>query len=111
MAVLEVIPDKLAVISVDSRRKNVFTAFPELLMGIFGLVETQLTDVVKSCVLPSVKVPVALNCSEFFPVEREIVTEACTTVMDNNSAGVIVKVALFEEIPEKLAVMVVVPSA
>ncbi len=31
--------------------------------------------------------------------------------MDTSTVGVIVKVALFEVIPEKLAVMVVVPSA
>jgi len=89
----------------------VFSAFPLLLMGIFTFVEDQLTDVVKSCVLSSVKVPVAVNCSVFIPLERAIKTEAGATVMDFNATGVIAKVALFEIIPEKLAVMVVVPSA
>ena len=70
-----------------------------------------MTDVVKTCILPSVKVPVALNCSELLPLEREIETEAGATVMDTNAALAIVKVALFEVIPEKPAVMVVVPSA
>ncbi len=111
MAILEVIPDKLAVILVDSRRKKVSSAFPVLLMGIFEFVESHLTDVVKTCVLPSVKVPVALNCAELLPLERETETEAGSTVIDTNTAEVIVKTALFDVIPEKLAVMVVVPSA
>lgn len=72
------------------------------------LEETQLTDFVKSFELPSVKVPVAEN-SNVLPKER--LAEAGVTVMDTNSAGVIVNVALFEVIPEKLAVMIVVPSA
>jgi hypothetical protein len=112
--VLEVIPDKLALIWADSRRAKVFTANPcepvELLMGISGLSETQLTDVVKFCVLPSVKAPVAVNCWVNILEEREMVTEAGVMIMDNSSAGVTVNVALLDVIPEMLAVIVVVPS-
>jgi hypothetical protein len=70
--------------------------------------ETQLTNVVKSFKLPSEKVPVAKNGAKAVPMGT--LAEAGATVMDTSSTGVIVKVALSEVIPEKLAVIVVVPS-
>ncbi len=72
--------------------------------------ETQLTKVVIFFELPSVNIPVAENRNKKV-VPIGTLAEAGVTVMDTRSAGVIVKVALFEVSPEKLAVMVVVPSA
>jgi len=72
--------------------------------------ETQWTDVVKSFELPSVKVPVAENENKKV-VPRGTLADAGVTVIDTSSAGVIVKVASFEVIPEKLAVITVLPSA
>jgi len=68
-----------------------------------------LTNVVKSFKLPSEKVPVAKNGAKAVPMGT--LAEAGATVMDSSSAGVIVKVALFEVIPMRLAVIVVVPAA
>lgn len=81
-----------------------------LLIGIAGFVEAQVTDVVKICVLPSVKVPVAINCW-VFPLEKETTADAGDTAIDTSVAGVTVSVALLEVFPERLAVIVVVPCA
>ena len=71
--------------------------------------EFQATAVVKSCLLPSVNVPVAVNC--LVVVEAMLISaEAGDTVIDTNLAGVTVSVAALEAMPEKLAVIVVVPS-
>lgn len=68
---LEVFPEKLAVILVESGILNRSVANPVLLMGIFkGLEETQLADVVKSVKLPSVSVPVAENCWLVMPLAK-----------------------------------------
>jgi hypothetical protein len=71
--------------------------------------ETQATDAVKSCRLPLVKVPIAVNCCVVLPEEIEIAAEAGDTVIEASAAGVIISVALLEVIPEKLAVMAVAP--
>jgi len=71
--------------------------------------EFQATDVVTSCLLPSVNVPVAVNC--LVVVEAMLISaEAGDTVINTNLAGVTVSVAALEAMPEKLAVIVVVPS-
>lgn len=71
--------------------------------------EFQATDVVKFCVLPSVNVPVAVNC--LVVVEAMLMSaEAGDTLIDSNLAGVTVSVAALEAMLEKLAVIVVVPS-
>ena len=72
--------------------------------------EDHVTDVVKFCVLKSEKVPVAENGTTKV-VPRGTLTDAGVTLMDTSSAGVTVSEALFEVTPERLAVMVVVPSA
>lgn len=72
--------------------------------------EFQTTEVVKFCVLPSVNVPVAVNCLVVLDAML-ISAEAGDTVIDTNLAGVTASVATLEVIPEKSAVMVVVPTA
>jgi hypothetical protein len=72
--------------------------------------ESQATNVVKFCVLPSVNVPVAENCLVVLDAML-ISAEAGDTVIDTNLAGVTASVATLEVIPEKPAVTVVVPSA
>jgi hypothetical protein len=111
VAVLEVISDELAVILVSAGVKKVSVASPVLLMGTSVFVETQFTDVVKFCVLPSVNVPVAVNCWVLLPMLRLTIAEAGDTVMDTSVAGVTVSVAPLEVIPESFAVIVVVPFA
>jgi hypothetical protein len=111
--VLEVIPERFAVIVVEPVLKKEAIASPcelgaLLIVAIVVSEDTQLTDVVKFCVLPSVKVPVAENC---LTVPMKLLAEMGVTAIDTNSAGVIINVAVFEAIPEKLAVIVVVPSA
>lgn len=72
--------------------------------------EFHTTDVVKFCVLPSVNVPVAVNCLVVLDAML-ISAEAGDTVIDTNLAGVTASVATLEIIPEKSAVTVVVPTA
>jgi hypothetical protein len=115
--VLEVNPEKLAVMFVESGRKEIreIVANP-LVPGVLLMVatdvfdETHVTDAVKSCRLPSLNVPVAVNCCVVLPVTREMVGETGVTRIETSAVGVIVSVALLEVIPEKFAVMVVVPS-
>ncbi len=110
------IPDKLAVMFVESGRgltKEIVAnpLVPVILLMVATDVfdETHVTDAVKSCRLPLVKVPVAVNCCVVLPAASEIAAEAGDTVIDTSAAGVIVSVALLEVIPDKLAVMAVVP--
>ena len=66
------------------------------------------TTVVRSCVEPSAKVPVALNC--WLPVLCETVGEVGVIVIDDNWLAVTISEAVAEPL-SWLAVMVVVPVA
>ena len=63
---LDVIPEKVAVIFVDPGVKVISVASPcepgVLLIGISRFEEAQVTDVVKSSKFPFDKNPVAVNC-------------------------------------------------
>ena len=62
---LEVIPERVAVISVEAGREAIPAYLPRPALFMVATVvaeECQVTDVVKSCVLPSENVPVAANC-------------------------------------------------
>lgn len=68
--------------------------------------ELQLTVAVRFCVLPSVNVPVAVNCCV---VPRGVLGSAGVTAMDTSVAGVTVKVLDPDTLP-KVAVTVVLPT-
>ena len=114
---LEVTPEKLAVMFVESGRgpikevvANPFVPAVLLIVATVVLDETHVTDSVKSCRLASVNVPVAVNCCDAGPEEREMVGETGVTRIDISASGVTVSVALFEVMPDRLAVIVVLPS-
>ena len=65
VAMFEVIPEKLAVMVVVPSLRDVANPFePDALLMVATSIsdELQLTDDVISCVVSSVKVPVAINC-------------------------------------------------
>ena len=68
-----------------------------VMLATDGLLEAQVTELVRFCVVPSLKVPVAVNCS-VFPMAIE--GFAGVTAMDANVAGVTVSVVLPETEPE-----------
>jgi hypothetical protein len=70
--------------------------------------ETQVAVFVRSRKVPSVYVPMAVNC--LVNAGHMIVAAAGVTSMETSAGGVIVSVAPVEVIPEELAVIVVVPS-
>lgn len=80
---------------------------PKALLMVATVVaeELQVTEVVRSLVLPSVKLPVAANCCL---VPKGIEGMAGVTAMESNSAGVTVRSVAPETEPE-VAVTVVVP--
>jgi hypothetical protein len=86
--VLEVIPERVAVILVEAGREAIpgYLASPALFMvATVVSEECQLTDVVKSCSLPSLNVPLAVNCfSAFALIWRLILKSAGDTVIDTN---------------------------
>lgn len=111
-------PEKLAVMFVESGRglikeivANPCVPIVLLIVATVVLDEAHVADAVKSCGLPSLSVPVAVNCCVVMPVEREIVAETGVTRIDTSAGAVIVRVASFEVMPDKLAVIVVVPCA
>ena len=90
---LEVTPEKSAVMFVESGRRlakeivaNPFVPAALLIVATAVLDETHVTDVVKSCRVPSVNIPVAVNCCVVMPEEREMVGEIGVTRIDT-SAG------------------------
>jgi len=108
-----VIPERFAVIVVDPELKEEPVASPcdpEALpiVAIVVFEETQLTDVVRFCELLSEKVPVAENCW-FVPIR--ILAERGAMLIETSVGGLIVSAAALELIPERLAVIFVVPSA
>lgn len=112
----EVTPEKLAVMFVESGRllvkeivANPFVPVVLLIVATVVLDENHVTDSVKSCRLASVNVPVAVNWCAAKPEEREMVGETGVTRIDISASGVTVSVALFEVMPDRLAVIVVVP--
>jgi len=78
-----------------------------LIVATAGFEEDQLTDVVKFCVLPSVNVPVAVNC---WLVPRAIAELVGVTAIVTSTAGPTVSVVEPLIVP-KVAVMVDEPMA
>jgi len=69
--------------------------------------EVHCTVLVKSCVLPPVKVPVAVNCCV---VPKGVLAGAGVIARETNTAGVILNVAEPVTVPE-VAVTLVLPTA
>ncbi len=83
-----------------------------LIVTILLFKEVHVTAVVRSCRLPSVNSPVAINCLVSTGLlERTTFHETGATIMDSSAAGVTLSVAMFEVVPKLEAVMLVVPSA
>ena len=100
-------PEAIAIVVVPVPRVLASPAeFAVLLMvATFAAVELQWPDCVRSCVVPSVKVPVAVNCCV---VPRGMVAVCGLIAMDTRAAGVTVSsVELL--IPPEFAVMLAVP--
>ena len=72
------------------------------------LEELQVAEFVRFCVLPSLKVPVAVNCSAV-PLAMEAVGPLI--VMDCNVAVVTAKAKIFEVMPFWVAVILLEPTA
>lgn len=68
--------------------------------------ESQVTEVVKFSVLPSDRIPVAVNCCV---PPLVILADAGVTSIDSNTAGVTVSVVVPETLPN-VALIVVVPT-
>jgi hypothetical protein len=79
---------------------------PAFTVATVGASEDQVTALVTSCVLPSVKVPAAVNCSV---LSKESEGFAGLNTIDTNTAGLTVKIVEPKIVPE-LALMVVVPA-
>ena len=104
---LEVIPFCVAVILLEPVAAPV--ARPAALMlTVAGLEEAHVAVCVRSCVLPSVKVPVAVNC-RVVPFAIEELT--ALTLMDCNVAAVTVRANVFDVIPPCVAVILLDPTA
>ena len=83
-------------------------ASPAELIVAIGAPELHIADEVKFCVLPSVYVPVAQNCTD---KPAGTVPLAGVTPMDISAGGPTVSVAELLVMPSRLAVMLVVPTA
>lgn len=83
-------------------------AKPPLTFTAAALEELQLAELVRFCVLPSLKVPVAVNCSE---VPLAIEAFDPLTVIDCSVAAVTAKAKIFDVIPPCVAVMLLEPTA
>jgi hypothetical protein len=100
----ETVPEVAVMVVVPAVRA---VARPLLLtVATKGLDELQVTCVVISWIVPSEKVPVAVNC---WVVPPGTLGSAGVIVMEDRVAEVTVRVVLFETAPE-VAVMVVVPA-
>jgi hypothetical protein len=73
-----------------------------------GLEELQIVELVTFCVLPSLKVPVAVSCS-LEPVASDAL--AARTAIDWSVAAVTVRAKLFDVIPFWAAVILLEPIA
>jgi hypothetical protein len=80
---------------------------PAAMVAVAVLVDAQVTEAVRSCVAPSVYVPVAVNCGA---IPLATVGLAGVTAIETSAAPATVSVALPLMLPE-VAVMVVVPAA
>jgi hypothetical protein len=80
---------------------------PVVIVATPALMEVQVTELVRFCVVLSEKVPVAANCSEVpFAIERL----GAVTAIDTNAAAVTVRVAEDVTFPE-VACIALVPTA
>src|SRR5438309_5797494 len=77
------------------------------MVAVVSVSELHIAVVVRSCVLPSVYVPVAINASV---VPSAIVAFSGVTAIDTSAAGVTASVVVPFTAPE-VAVIVVVPAA
>src|SRR6185369_13706118 len=105
----EISPDVAVMVVVPAAREVAVPFVPAALLMAALVVseELQVTVVVRSCVLPSEKVPVAVNC---WTVELTMLGFAGVTAMDSRVAGVTVS-AVEPEMAPDVAMMVVVPAA
>jgi hypothetical protein len=111
VALFEVIPETLAVMVVDPSATGVATPFvPDVLLIVATPVsdESQVTNDVKSCVVLSVNVPVAMKCTI---VPMGIVVLVGVVAIDVSTAGVTVSVADDEVTESNIAVMAVDPTS
>jgi hypothetical protein len=79
---------------------------PELILAMPGLVEFQVTVFVRSCLLPSVDVPVAVNCR--VELVASVAFEGVIAIEARGAGTVRVVVAVIEA---RVAWMVVFPGA
>ena len=100
----ETAPEVAAMVVVPAVRA-VTRPFP-LIVATAVLLEVQVTELVTSCVVPSEKVPMAVNC---WVVAPGMVGLVGVTVMEDRLADVTVRVVPPETSP-KVAVMIVVPA-
>ena len=111
VAVLEVIPEKLAVIVVVPSARDVASPFePDVLLMVATLSfdEVQVADDDISCVVWSVKVPMAINCWVF---PSAMLWFFGVTAIDAKTAGVTVSAAEGDVTPENSAVISAEPTA
>ena len=83
------------------------TASPLFTVAADGLSDNHVAEAVKSCVLPSVKVPVAVNC---WVVPSAIESACGVTAIDTSAAVVTVTTVVPLTVPD-VALMLVVPVA
>jgi hypothetical protein len=103
--VVVVTPSNAAVIWVEPA--ELLVAKPLLLIvAVCGLVEVQTTSLERSCVVPSEKVPMAVNCCED-PLAK--VGDEGVIAMETSVAGVMVMVGVVALSPSKETVTVAVP--
>jgi hypothetical protein len=111
VAAFEVIPEKFAVIVVVPSARDVASPFePGVLLMVATPVseEFQVTDDVRSSVVLSEKVPVAMNG---WVCPRAMLWFAGVTAIDSSTGAVTVSVTELEVTLENVAVMFVLPSA
>ena len=104
--VLEVIPLKVAEMLVEPLPATAIASPVALMVATAGADELQVTVLVTSALLPSLKVAMALNCS-VRPLAKEPL--AAEIVIDSSTAAVAVSTTAFEVIPFWEAVMLVAP--
>ena len=83
-------------------------ARPPVTFTAAALEELHVAELVRFCVLPSLKVPVAVNCSE---VPLAIDAFGPLTVIDCSVAVVTARAKMFDVIPPWVAVMLLEPTA
>ena len=105
----ETLPNVAVIVDVPAATEVAFPLEPEALLMVATDVtdELQVTNVVRSCVVLSEKVPVAVNC---WVVPSAMLGLVGVTEMDTSVAVVTVRVVDPEMLPD-VAVIVVVPAA